>query len=258
MNRKYDRHIPPALPAHRMLTHTIADIPSFIDLRSSCGPVKNQGAEGACTAHAGASAAEWIFRRYFHKFPIFSPQYTYAKELLAQGDFPNDVGSDGLTLCGTMIKDGCCELALYPYQPGNILRPTPAQDDNARQFQMGAYHGVGNSKVTLSVLGDVIPWPIEMGFSVYSSFESDYTAETGIMTVPKPGESLLGGHEVLLSGGYDICDAPVLRPAGCPPAVLVQNSWGTGWGLSGFFWCPLEILDLPTTDLKITHSGKPW
>jgi C1A family cysteine protease len=122
---------------------------------------------------------------------------------------------------------------------------------------MGAYHGLTGSQVALSVLGDPVPWPVEIGFDVYDSFESDQTAETGVMPVPTSGESLLGGHEVLLVG-YDVGPTPNLRPNGCLPSVLVQNSWGIGWALSGFFWMPLEILDKPDTDLKIVHSGSPW
>jgi hypothetical protein len=57
--------------------------------------------------------------------------------------------------------------------------------------------------------------------------------------------------------GYDVGD-PILRPANTPPSVLIQNSWGASWGLGGFFWMPLSVIDDPSTDLWITHSGKPW
>jgi hypothetical protein len=161
---------------------------------------------------------------------------------MAQGDFPQDDGSDGTTLCGTLISNGCCELSIYPYVSGSILTPTAAQDANAAQYTLGAYHGLTGSQVALSVLGDPTPWPVEIGFTVYASFESD---------------EVLGGHEVLMVG-YDVGATPSLRPAGCPPAALIQNSWGTDWGIDGFFWMALPVLDDSQTDLKIVHSGKPW
>lgn len=255
--RKYGRKIPAPLPAHRMLDRAGATVPMVVDLRQWCGPVKDQGDEGSCTAHAGTSAAELIFRKYLGKSPVFSPQYTYAKELLAQGDFPRDDGSDGTTLCGTLIASGCCEESLYPYVSGQILEPSSDQDKIAAQFRMGAFHGLVGSQTAISVLGNPTPWPIEIGFTVYSSFESDATAQSGVMTVPSTSEQVLGGHEVL-AVGYDIGVTPTLRPSNCPAALLVQNSWGTSWGITGRFWMPLEICDATDTDLKIVHSGHPW
>jgi len=255
--RKYGRKIPSPLPAHRMLERAGATVPMVVDLRQWGGPIKDQGDEGSCTAHAGTSACELIFRKYFKKSPVFSPQYTYAKELIMQGDFPRDEGSEGVTLCNVLIANGCCELSLYPYISEQILMPTAEQDKNAAQFKMGAYHGLIGSHTAISVLGDSTPWPVEVGFTVYESFEGEQIAKTGIMPVPTKSESVLGGHEVL-AVGYDIGLAETIRPKGCPPAVLIQNSWGGGWGVGGYFWMPLEILDRSDTDLKIVHSGHPW
>lgn len=257
VRRVYNRHQPPPLPAHRMLTKARLGLPDAVDLRSSAGPIKDQGSEGSCTGHAFPSAMEWIFRRYHASQPVLSPQFFYAEELIAQGSFPQDVGSDGLTGCDVAVTKGCCTLADYPYVAGDIARPTPAQLASARQWAMGAYHGVANSAVAISVLGDPVPWPLEIGFTVYSSFESDW-AIPGVMPVPVSDEAVLGGHEVAATGGYDIGAEPTLRPAGCPPAVLIQNSWGSGWALGGWFWMPLQVLDAPDTDIKIVHSGRPW
>jgi C1A family cysteine protease len=257
MIRKYGRKIPLPLPAHRMLSRRNPELPPGVDTRAYCGPIKDQGNEGSCTAHAGTSANEWIHRAYLKSLPVFSPQYTYAKELLRQGSFPNDVGSDGDTLCNTLIANGCCEESLYPYTAGQIIAPTTAQDLNAAGARLGAYHGLVGSETALSVLADSTPWPVAIGFTVYESFESPSLASSGVMPVPRQGEQILGGHEVLMVG-YDIGDTPWIRPASCPPAALIQNSWGTGWGCSGFFWMPLSVLDAPDTDLKIAHSGNPW
>ncbi len=257
--RVYNRKAPAALPAYRMISRITPTLPPVYDGRKYCGMIKDQGAEGSCTGHTGAEAGEWIFRAYLGKAPTFSPQYTYAKELIAQGSFPNDVGSDGVTLCNTLIVNGLCEESVYPYIAGQIAQPTPEQDANAALHRMGAYHGLTGSSVALSVLGDPTPWPVEIGFTVYESFESPALENTGIMPLPGPGEKVLGGHETLIIG-YDVGYLPSLRPYNCPPAVLVQNSWGGGWGWngSGDFWMPIPILDATDTDLKIAHSGHPW
>lgn len=255
--RRYGRSIPDPLPAHRMISLVSPNIPGSIDLRPWCGPIKNQGNLGSCTGHAFSSSIEWIFRKYLNKQPVLSPLYLYAKELIADGDFPNDAGSTGVTGCNVSIANGCCEDSFYPDSSQTIERPTAAMDSNAAQYRLGAYHGLTGSVVALTVLGNGTPWPVEIGFSVYESFESQAVATTGIMPIPASEEQLLGGHETLIVG-YDIGQVPTIRPVQCGPAFLVQNSWGTAWGLDGFFWMPRAILDAPDTDLKIVHTGRPW
>jgi len=249
-----------------MLTKA-AWMPQVADLRQYCGPVKDQGNEGSCTGHAFSESFEWIYRAYA-KFwlpkgvpadPIFSPQYFYERELIMDGNFPDDDGSNGETACNVATQFGCCRVNLDSHVPGQIIQPTVAQDADARQFMMGAYHGIPSSQIALSVLGDPVPWPVQMGFTVYSSFASDEVTNTGIYQPDASSESQLGGHEVMLVG-YDIGSTASLRPSGCPPAALVMNSWGTewGWNSSGFFWAALSVLDDPQTDLKVIHSGRPW
>jgi len=265
MSHKFNRHIPPALPARRMLTRVSTAVPNVVDERRFCGPLCDQVNEGCCTGEAQHSAGEWIFRKHpiwlpkgSAPAPIFSPQYAYANELILNGDFPNDNGSDGTTACQVAVSKGFCPLSLYPFVPGQILQPTPGQDAAAAPYRMGAYHGVAGSKVALSVLGDPVPWPVLVGFQVYDSFESDQVATTGIYNPNTSTESVLGGHEVLMVG-YDVGTTPTLRPANCPPAALIQNSWGPwGWNNSGFFWMALSVLDDPQTDLKVFHAGPPW
>lgn len=256
ITRTWGRTIPAPLPPHRMLDRVALNLPSVVDLRQWCGPIKDQGNLGSCTGHAFSSGMEWIWRKYLDKSPVLSPLYLYAKELIAQGDFPNDDGSDGTTGSMVTITNGCCEDSLYPDASQKIEQPSPEMDANAIQYAMGAYHGLTGSQVALSVIGDSVPWPVEMGFTVYSSFESNEVASTGIYN-PQPGESILGGHEVLMIG-FDVGEVPTLRPSNCPPAALIQNSWGE-WGWEGgYFWAALSVLDDSETDLKIVHAGKPW
>jgi len=255
--RRYGRSKPAPLPAHRMISRAATGLPAVVDLRKWCGPIKDQGDLGSCTGHAFSSAMEWIFRKYLGKQPILSPLYLYAKELIADGDFPNDDGSTGVTGSNVAIANGCCEDSLYPDASQTIEQPTPEMDANAAEYRMGAYHGLSSSLVAQSVLGDPTPWPVEIGFTVYQSFESDAVAKTGIMPVPASREAVLGGHEVLIVG-YDLDSTPTIRPADCPPCFIVQNSWAESWGDKGFFYMPVEILDAADTDLKIVHAGAPW
>jgi Papain family cysteine protease len=258
--RRYGRIEPPPLPPHRMLTRGLPPgAPLYRDFREKfCGPVKDQKNLGSCCGHAFASALEWINRAYLKRQPILSPLFLYIHDLIKNGTFPQDAGSDGVTGCQVAIEFGCCENILYPDQSQKIRLPSAQMNDQAKNFTMGAYHGITDSLTAISCLADPTPWPVEIGFTVYESFESNEVARTGVMPIPGPDEQVLGGHEVCGCGGYDIGDVPTIRPNGCPPAMLVQNSWSISWGLKGFFWCPLQILDAQGTDIKILHAGRPW
>jgi C1A family cysteine protease len=72
--------------------------------------------------------------------------------------------------------------------------------------------------------GQLISW----GFTVYESFESQEVASTGIVPMPKRHEKILGGHETLICGYLTAHEG----------YALVANSWGTSWGLGGFFLMP--------------------
>lgn len=75
-------------------------------------------------------------------------------------------------------------------------------------------------------------FPFVFGYAVYSSFMSEEVRNTGIMPMPQPGESLLGGHAVM-AVGYD--DEKRM--------LLVRNSWGKKWGDNGYFWMPYDYIE---------------
>ena len=74
-------------------------------------------------------------------------------------------------------------------------------------------------------------YPFVLGFTVYQSFESDTVAQTGHAPMPGPNEQTIGGHAVL-AVGYDDSQN----------WFIIRNSWGTGWGMQGYFTLPYDYL----------------
>ena len=74
-------------------------------------------------------------------------------------------------------------------------------------------------------------YPFVFGFTVYESFESDAVAQSGHAPMPGPGEKVLGGHAVM-AVGYDDSQQ----------WFIIRNSWGTEWGMEGYFTLPYDYL----------------
>lgn len=220
------------------------------DLEPLCGPVKDQGQLGACTAFAGTGDLEYLFRRYRNADPVFSPLFLYYQERLKDGDLADgDTGSTGNTSCWALNHVGCCLEADDGYDPSKLQTPpTDLQTSAAALYRTGAYHAV----MTLADIRSCLSsgYAVRMGFTVYESFESEQTANTGIMPLPdKAKEQVLGGHEVLVIGFDD--GAQQLK---------VRNSWGAGWGQGGNFKFPYAAVGDPDLFLngRIQHFGSPW
>ena len=213
-----------------------------VDLRPLCPPVRDQGTLGACSAFALSAAAEFAIARErragLWRGTDFrpSPLWLYYRERALEGTLAVDAGAslhDGLRV----LRDvGVAHEADWPYDVTRFATPP----DAAAELRAGASRVVNAD--LLAVDADTLlatltqGYPVVFGVTVFASFEDPAVARTGRVPLPRDGEDVLGGHAMLAVGVY--------REDG-RRRVRVQNSWGTGWGESGYGSLPLEYLTNP-------------
>ncbi|OCT16483.1 xylellain [Paenibacillus pectinilyticus] len=215
--------------------HTDATtLPASVDLRPKLSPVVDQGQLGSCTANAIASGlGEYLELQAGKPLTRLSRLYLYWHERSMEGTVNNDSGAyirDGMKVLQTL---GCAPETDYPYDISKFtLPPSTKAETDARAFKISEYHRVTDFTSMQAALA--AGSPVVLGISVYASFESAAVAATGMVSLPKHGEQLLGGHAVLAVGYKKIGDALY---------AIVRNSWGTSWGDHGYFYLPKTFFD---------------
>lgn len=133
---------------------------------------------------------------------------------------------------------GVCPEADYPYHIVNYRKkPSDIAYQNARSHIIKNTSSVKTNSVSFKIsLSN--GFPVVFGFNVYDSFQTFDVAKNGIMPMPVFGEKILGGHAVL-AVGYD----DNMKSKGYTGFFLVRNSWGSAWGLNGYFWMPYDFVN---------------
>jgi C1A family cysteine protease len=231
-----------------------APVPAAVDLREWCPPVKDQGDLGSCTAHAGTGVIEYYERRAFGRHIDASRLFLYkvTRNLMK---LKGDAGATLRTTMGAMVLFGVPPEEYWVYGTGleTFDREPPAFCYAfAQNFQTITYfrHDPPGSRAGIVLekikSGLAAGHPAMFGFTVYSSIEQAET--TGRIPFPGPAESLEGGHAVV-AVGYD--DKMTIGNRGrgksdsagaMKGALLIRNSWGSGWGENGYGWLPYEYV----------------
>jgi len=202
-------------------------VPDKVDLRPLCSPVEDQGNLGSCTANAGVGVYETLEAKQGMKpFEDKSRLFLYYNTRSLEGTTGQDSGASIRDTIRAMARWGLCSESIWPYDICRFdKKPASKCYAEAKKHLIVAYQRLYTLDEMLGCLAD--GFPFEFGFSVYESFESDQVARTGLVPMPKRGESLLGGHAVV-GVGYDQATE----------RLIVRNSWGVGWGDKGYFYLP--------------------
>lgn len=206
-----------------------------VDLRPHCSPIENQLNLGSCTANAAAGLFEYFEKRSFGTYIDASRLFIYkvTRNLLG---WTGDTGAYLRSVMEAMVLFGAPPEQYWPYNvPQFDNEPTAFCYAFAQNYQTIKYFRLDPAGLTgAQVLQNIKTYlaagfPSMFGFPVYDEYM--HVAADGKAGYPKANSHLYGGH-ANVAVGYD--DNLTIGPD--KGALLVRNSWGTGWGLSGYAW----------------------
>jgi C1A family cysteine protease len=219
------RYIPPPKLARAL--------PPRVDMRAGFTAPFNQGELGSCTANAIAGALQFDEEREGSKTPVMpSRLFIYYNERALEGTVDSDSGAQIRDGIKTVARRGFCSEAMWPYDIRRFTtKPTAQCYRAALKDRVSQYLRLDHSSALPLMTCLASGFPFVFGFSVYESFESPRVAQTGVVSLPRAGERVLGGHAVVACG-YDQKTS----------RFTVRNSWGARWGMAGYFTMPFEYL----------------
>jgi C1A family cysteine protease len=204
-------------------------LPRRKSLRAKMPPVYDQGQLGSCTANSIGAILE------FNEMKQGEPDaatpsrlFIYYNERAMEGTIPQDSGAEIRDGIKSVAQLGAPPETSWPYVITKFAKKPPAKAfRDARKHQAIRYARVLQTEMGIqNVLAS--GYPISFGFTVYESFESDVGPD-GVVPMPEPDESTVGGHAVVAIGYRQIRRQLYFE---------CRNSWGPDWGDEGYFWLP--------------------
>ena len=223
-------------------------VPTSVDLRAWCSPVEDQESIGSCTANAGVGLYEYFERRAYGKHTDASRLFLY-KATRNLSHWTGDTGAFLRTTMGAMVLFGVPPEEYWPYTIADFDKEPPAFCYAfALNYQALSYYRLDPPGTTKGVLLNRIKTnlaaglPSMFGFTVYSSISQ--AAASGKIPFPTAGEKIAGGHAIVAVGYDDSIKVKNTNAKGIETtgALLIRNSWGSGWGIGGYAWLPYEYV----------------
>jgi len=225
-------------------------LPVTVDLRPWCSPIEDQGQLGACTAQAAVGIMEYYERRAFGNHLDGSRLFLYKAERNLM-HLTGDTGAYLRTAIKAMAFFGIPPEEYWPYSDSESkfdIEPPAfcyAFAENYKALKYFRHDPKGSSPD--SVLASVKKYlatgfPAMFGFTVFNSIQQ--ASATGEIPFPTNTDQVMGGHAIV-AVGYDdnkVIKNPGLGGKTTKGALIIRNSWGTGWGVKGYGYLPYEYI----------------
>lgn len=224
-------------------------LPAKTDLRKTCPPIYDQACLGSCTANAIAGAIEFEQIRQDKKNAFMSSRlFIYYNERAMEGTVNSDSGAQVRDGIKSVAKQGVCPEKEWPYTIGTCKvigndsegdpiydtgtafkkKPSASCYKDAKKYEVLQYLRVTN--ILPQLKGCLAEgYGFVFGFTVYESFYN--IGSNGIMPLPASNEQVVGGHAVMAVGYIE-----------SKQLFIIRNSWGTSWGVKGYFYMPYAFI----------------
>src|SRR5690606_17219884 len=218
--------------------------------------ILDQGQEGACTGFGLAAVINYLlWVRSGYKMTAEEKVSERMIYHLARfyDEWPGE-DYEGSSCRGALKgwhRHGVCRAALWPYRNAQgeveFVPPQEGWELDAMRRPLGVYYRIQRESVVDMQAAIYQTGAIYVSATVHEGWEvKPVTKPVCHDALPfiRPGRRALGGHAFAIVG-YNDC------------GFIVQNSWGKGWGASGFAVLPYEEWVLWGTDAWVMALGAP-
>lgn len=223
--------------------------PAVADLREWFSRVEDQGNLGSCTAQAALGIVEYYEKKAFGRNIEGSRIFLYK----TTRNLMQTTGDAGGWLRCTMGALVLCGVPSEKYWPYNISEfdkePGAFIYSMAHNYKTVKYfcHDPQGSKVPFPVVLESVKNYIDAGipsmFGFWGFPSWDKSDIKGGIPYPAENESAQWGHAVVAAGYDDNRKIKnLISNKTTTGALLIRNSWGTGWGEKGYGWLPYEYV----------------